>query len=190
MSKKVLMPLAEGFEEIEFISPADILRRAGVEVVVASLSEDLLVRGSHGVQVKADCTLSSVDFADFDGVALAGGYNGMMNLKGDERVLACVRALHEAGKLVAAICASPIVLNEAGIFDEGTQFACYPSCEAGLKGQRVEKAVFQSGNVLTSAGPATAVPFALALVGYLCGQDTKAKLESELLVPLLQAYFE
>ena len=184
--KKVLLPLAEGFEEIEFIANADILRRAGLGVVMASLGENLLVRGAHGVELRADCVLLSVDFTHFDAIALAGGFDGMLNLKGDERILAGIRALHTAGKLVAAICASPIVLDAAGIFDEGARFACYPSCEAGLRGQRVEKAVFKSGNVITSAGPATAVLFALEIVEYLCGKDSRAKLENELLVPLLK----
>ena len=184
--KKVLLPLASGFEEIEFISTADILRRAGVEVVIASLGENLLVNGAHDIAIKADCELKSVDITDFDAIALAGGYNGMMNLKANERVLACVKALHASGKLIAAICASPIVLNAAGVFDERTEFSCYPSCEEGLKGVFVRKAVCESGNIITSAGPATATLFALALVKKLCGADMCAKLEKELLVELVK----
>lgn len=186
MSKKVLLPLASGFEEIEFISTADILRRAGVQVVIASLSENLLVSGAHDIAVRANCELQSVDIADFDAIALAGGYNGMMNLKANERVLAFVKALHASDKLVAAICASPIVLDAAGIFDENTEFTCYPSCEEGLKGVFVGKAVCECGNIITSAGPATATLFALALVKRLCGADTCAKLEKELLVELVR----
>ena len=185
MSKKVLLPLASGFEEIEFVSIADILRRARLEVVVASLDENLLVVGAHELAIKADCVLESVEISHFDAIALAGGSGGMMNLKADERVLAGIRALHKAGKLVAAICASPIVLNAAGIFDENTQFSCYPSCEAGLKGVFVEKAVCECANIITSAGPATAVLFALQIVQYLCGKESKARLEKELLLPLL-----
>lgn len=184
MSKKVLLPLASGFEEIEFVSIADILRRARLEVMVASLDENLLVVGAHELAIKADCSLESVEISHFDAIALAGGSGGMMNLKA-ERILAGIRALHKAGKLVAAICASPIVLNAAGIFDENTQFSCYPSCEAGLKGVFVEKAVCECANIITSAGPATAVLFALQIVRYLCGKESKARLEKELLLPLL-----
>lgn len=186
MSKKVLMPLASGFEEIEFISTADILRRAGVEVVIASLDENLLVGGAHDISVRADCALQSVDMKAFDAIALAGGYNGMMNLKANERVLALIKALHAGGKIVAAICASPIVLNEAGIFDENTEFSCYPSCEAGLKGVFVKKAVCEYANIITSAGPATATLFALAIVKRLCGEQMHAKLQKELLVELVR----
>lgn len=190
MSKKVLLPLASGFEEIEFVSIADILRRARLEVVVASLDENLLVVGAHELAIKADCALESVEISHFDAIALAGGSGGMMNLKADERILAGIRALHKAGKLVAAICASPIVLNAAGIFDENTQFSCYPSCEAGLKGVFVEKAVCECANIITSAGPATAVLFALALVKRLCGEQMHDKLKDELLLPLLRAEFQ
>ena len=186
MSKKVLLPLASGFEEIEFVSIADILRRARLEVVVASLDENLLVVGAHELAIKADCVLESVEISHFDAIALAGGGGGMMNLKADERILAGIRALHKAGKLVAAICASPIVLNAAGIFDENTQFSCYPSCEAGLKGVFVEKAVCECANIITSAGPATAVLFALALVKRLCGEQMHDKLKKELLVELVR----
>lgn len=186
MNKKVLVPLASGFEEIEFVSIADILRRAGFKVLIASLDENLLVKGAHDIEIKADCALQSVDISEFDAVALAGGYNGMMNLKANAKILECIKSLHSSGKLVCAICASPIVLNAAGIFDEATQFACYPSCEAGLKGVFVKKAVCKSENIITSAGPATATLFALEIVDYLCGKEVKEKLENELLLPLVK----
>lgn len=184
MSKKVLLPLAGGFEEIEFISSADILRRAKLEVIVASLSENLQVVGAHNISIKADCSLQNVDTKELEAIVLAGGSKGMLNLKSDERILALIKALHTQGKLVGAICASPIVLNAAGIFDENTKFSCYPSCEQGLKGIYVKDAVCEYENIITSAGPATAVLFALALVKRLCGAEIHAKLEKELLLDL------
>lgn len=185
MSKKMLLPLATGFEEIEFVSTADILRRAGVEVIVASLDEELLVDGAHGLRIWADCVLESVNFSELDGIALAGGYKGMLNLKANERILSLIKQLHKEKKLVAAICASPIVLNEAGIFEDKDSFACYPSCETGLKGSRIDKAIFKKDNVITSAGPATATLFALEILSYLCGEEARKNLEEELLLPLL-----
>lgn len=181
MSKTILTPLATGFEEIEFVSIVDVLRRAGLKVMVASLDENLLVSGAHSINIKADCALQSVDTAKLDAIALAGGYHGMMNLKANESVLGLIKSLHTQGKIVSAICASPIVLHEAGIFDEKTEFSCYPSCETGLKGVYVKKAVCEYANIITSAGPATAMLFALALVKRLCGAEICAKLEQELL---------
>lgn len=187
MAKNVLLPLASGFEEIELVSSADILRRAGINVIIASLGENMLVSGAHGISVKADCTLQEVNVGELDAIALAGGYNGMLNLKADERILSLIRTLHKQNKLVAALCASPIVLNEAGIFDENTQFTCYPSCEEGLKGVYVKQVVCEYANIITSAGPATAIFFALALVKRLCGIEIYDKLEKELLLDLIKA---
>lgn len=217
--KKVLVPLAEGFEEIEFVSICDILRRAKCEVIVAALGENLLVSGAHEIKIKADCTLQSVDVSELDAIVLAGGWGGMLNLKANAQILDIIRALHSSNRLVAAICASPIVLNEAGIFDESSKFACYPGCEAGLKGARVPKAVQvglgenltqsedfgvnlakknenlgenlssnagKKGLVITSAGPATAVLFALEIVAHLCGENTRKALADELLVGLIK----
>lgn len=192
--KKILVPLAEGFEEIEFVSICDILRRAKCEVIVAALGENLLVSGAHEIKIKADCTLQSVDISGLDAIVLAGGWGGMLNLKANAQIVGIIRTLHSSNRLVAAICASPIVLNEAGIFDESSKFACYPGCEAGLKGTRVPKAVQaglggdadKNGLVITSAGPATAVLFALEIVAHLCGENTRKALADELLVGLIK----
>lgn len=189
--KRVLMPLAGGFEEIEFVTTADILRRAGVCVVSASLSEQRLVVGAHDISVQADTTLEEVlqeaDLvAKFDAVILAGGSGGMMNLKADTRVLRILKQFCDNGVLTAAICASPIVLDAAGVLSAETKFTCYPSCEEGLKGVFCAEVVCESGSVLTSAGPATAVLFALKIVQKLCGEGRAKELESELLLPLLR----
>lgn len=189
--KRVLMPLAGGFEEIEFVTTADILRRANVCVVSASLGEERLVFGAHNIAIQAETTLASVlqetDLvAKFDAVILAGGGDAMANLKADARVLQLVKSFCDNGVLTAAICASPIVLDAAGVLSEQTKFTCYPSCEEGLKGVFCAEAVCESGNVLTSAGPATAILFALKIVQKLCGVTRAKELESELLLPLLR----
>lgn len=184
--KKILAPLALGFEEIEFISICDILRRAKCELIIASLDENLLVSGAHEIKIKADCALKSVDISSLDAIVLAGGWGGMLNLKANAQILSIIKSLHTQKRLVAAICASPIVLNEAGIFDESTKFACYPGCEKGLKGERVGLALQENENIITSAGPATAMIFALKIVEFLCGENARKVLENELLLDLVK----
>ncbi len=187
MSKKVLIPLAQGFEEAEFIGIADVLKRAkelnpDLEVVIASLNSELLVKGANSISIKADCSIEDVDIENLDAIALAGGFEGMMNLKNSNVILNIIKQLHSKNKIVAAICASPIVLNEAGVL-EG-EFACYPSCEVGLNGNRVNKAVVVNKNVITSAGPATAILFGLELAKKLCGDEIYQKLYEGMLLPL------
>ena len=184
MSKKVLVPLAEGVEEVEVITIIDVLRRAGIEVVIASLTDNLEVKGAHNIAIKADTSLEKIMSYDFDGIALAGGYGGMNNLKADKRILEKLKNMYEAKKLVAAICASPIVLGEAGVING--KYTCYPSCESAVKGgEYVEKdIVVCDGNIITSKGPATTVFFSLELVKYLNGSNEE--LANELLVPLIK----
>jgi len=103
---RILVPLAEGFEEIEAVSVIDILRRADIEVVTAGL-RDGPVRGSHNILVLPDTSLNKIDFRDFDGLVLPGGSPGFVNLGNDERILNMAREMDRAGKYVAAICAAP-----------------------------------------------------------------------------------
>src|SRR4030042_231753 len=110
---RILIPLANGFEEIEAINVIDILRRADVEVVTAGLKEGL-VEGSHKVLVLPDTSLDNIDFRDFDGLVLPGGAPGFVNLGNDERILKMAKEMDRAGKYVAAICAAPSVLIKAG----------------------------------------------------------------------------
>ena len=157
--KRVLVPLAVGFEEAEFIGIADVLKRASamsgnLELIIASLDSELWVKGANGIFIKAECSLESVE-------------------------------LHSDKKIVAAICASPIVLNEAEVLS--AEFACYPGCETGLKGQRLEKAVLVRDNVITGAGPATAILFGLELAKALCGEEIYKALYEGMLVPLIKA---
>ena len=184
MSKKVLVPLAEGVEEIEVITIIDILRRADIEVIVASLTDHLEVKGGHNIVIKADTTLEKIINYEFDAIALAGGYGGMNNLKSDIRIIDMLKNMYEDKKLVSAICASPIVLGEAEVIKG--KYTCYPSCESYIKGvEYIEKdIVFCDGNVITSIGPATTIFFALEIVKYLNGSNEK--LANEVLVPLIK----
>lgn len=181
-NKRVLVPLAEGFEETEAVAVIDVLRRADVEVVVAGL-EAGAVRGSHGIEILTDAELSDLDPGDFDLIALPGGMPGTRNLMEDERVLAAVRTLHGSGRTTAAICAAPMVLARAGVVD-GVPVTSHPSVRAELGTAVVRDAprVIRSGNVVTSQGPGTALEFGLALVEELCGPERAAQLAEAMLV--------
>ncbi|HEU4515950.1 MAG TPA: DJ-1 family glyoxalase III [Steroidobacteraceae bacterium] len=180
--KRVLVPLAEGFEELEAVTIIDILRRAGVEVVVASLAGSP-VTGSHGIRLAADTPLAALAEQDFDMIALPGGMPGADHLKKDPRIAALIRRLHEAGRPVAAICAAPMVLAAAGVLD-GRRATSFPGflADAG-RATVVADAVVVDGSVITSRGPGTALDFALALVEALAGpaarQETESRLQRE-----------
>lgn len=185
MSKTVLIPLAPGFEEIEAVTLIDVLRRAGVEVRVASLGDGLAeaVTGAHGIEVSCDVSLGEVRAQELRAIVLPGGLPGATNLKASERLRELLLAVHRDQGLVAAICAAPIVLGAAGLL-EGLQATCYPGFEEGLAGAEVlgEASVVRSGRVWTSRGPGTAMEFALALVAELASQAQADELRAGMLV--------
>ncbi len=177
--KRVLVPLAEGFEELEAVTIIDILRRAGVEVVVASLAGSP-VTGAHDIQVAADAPLAALVAQDFDMIALPGGMPGAEHLKNDPRIAALVCRLHAAGRPVAAICAAPMVLAAAGVL-QGRRATSYPGFLADAAASTVVgDAVVVDRGVITSRGPGTALDFALALVEELEGRAARQAIESRL----------
>jgi len=177
--KRVLVPLAEGFEELEAVTLVDILRRAGAEVVVAALAGSP-VTGAHGIRLAADATLADVERQDFDLVALPGGMPGAQHLKDDPRIAAIIRRQHGAGRPVAAICAAPMVLDAAGVL-AGRRATSYPGFLDGAASvQVVGDAVVVDRGVITSRGPGTALDFALALVEQLEGRARRQAIESRL----------
>jgi protein deglycase len=184
MSPRVLIPLADGFEEIEAVAILDTLRRAGVTVVTAALRADpqRIVHGAHGIDLVADTELGAQTGA-FDALVLPGGMPGTRHLADDPRVLALVREMHRNGALVAAICAAPSVLAKAGVL-EGVAATSFPGFQDKLAGARVERAarVVVAGRIVTSQGPGTALEFALELVRLLVGPDKSAELERAMLV--------
>lgn len=189
LMKNVLLPIARGFEEIELVSVADILRRAGVRVVVASLDSHKRVLGAHHIVIEADSALPELEMEHFNAIVLAGGYNGMQNLANNELIKLWLTTFKQEQKLIAAICASPIVLDKAGVL-EG-EFTCYPGCENQINMQgknRNAEAVVKNGNIITSVGPATANVFALTIVKELCGGEKAQELYEELQMPSLKAY--
>lgn len=181
-TKHVLVPLAEGFEELEAVCLIDVLRRAEVGVIVAGLVPGP-VRGAHGISVGADCALQDIDPCFPDAIVLPGGMSATLLLMADERVLSLVRRLHAAGRPTAAICAATLVLHAAGIVD-GVPVTSHPSVRLRLPGAEVLDAprVVKSGSVWTSQGPGTALEFALSIVEELCGGETARKLGHAMLV--------
>ncbi len=180
--KSVLVPLAHGFEEAEFIGIVDVLRRANIKVIIASLHDTNMIKGANNIEIKAEVYLSEVDSKNIDAIALPGGYEGMQNLANNENIIQIIKELYADGKIVAAICASPIVLNKAGVIRD--EFTCYPGCEDGINAKRLNKAVVVKNNVITSAGPATAILFGLEIVKALVGQDTYNTIYEGIQVPL------
>lgn len=181
---RVLVPLANGCEELEAVTVVDLLRRAQIEVVTAGLSEGP-IRASRGVVLLPDTTLGQVHTENFDAIVLPGGQPGANNLEADARVLALLKRLAEAGKYVAAICAAPKVLAAGGVLN-GRRATCFRGAiDAQAYPQiRLEKSpVVVDGNVITSRGPGTAMDFALELIRLLCGAARRDAVEENLLRP-------
>ncbi|MFM1852474.1 MAG: hypothetical protein RIS54_2158 [Verrucomicrobiota bacterium] len=175
----VLAILAEGFEEIEAVTPIDLLRRAGVEVTVAALGDSIHVTGRTGITVHADTTLAQVPAAaTFDALFLPGG-PGVKHLRSSPAVIDLVRRQAAANRLVAAICAAPTVLLDAGLLTDRRHTA-HASVAAELPGLLVDERVVLDGKVLTSRGAGTALEFVLSLIAQLCGSDAADRIAASI----------
>ena len=177
--KRVLCLLAPGFEEIDTVAPIDLLRRAGAEVVVASLHGEDLVTGRSNLTVKADLPLAEVKTETFDLLIIPGG-PGVQGMRADGRPAQLAKAFIEAQKRVAAICAGPTVLGDAGLL-QGRRFTAHFSVHGELPGALADKVV-RDGQVITSRGAGTAVDFGLALVEELFGADKAAEIAAAIMV--------
>jgi 4-methyl-5(b-hydroxyethyl)-thiazole monophosphate biosynthesis len=175
----VLVPLAQGCEEIEAVTIIDVLRRAGITVVSAGL-DDQPVRASRGVTLMPDNTLDAVLHEDFDMIVLPGGQPGTNHLKTDARVLKLVQNMAQQDKYVAAICAAPAVLAAAGLLD-GKQATSFPGALTPFpKVKQQHAAIAEDGRIITSRGPGTAMDFALTLVERLAGSAKRQEVETGL----------
>ncbi|MGB0408673.1 MAG: DJ-1 family glyoxalase III [Opitutales bacterium] len=171
MTRTALIILYPGFEEMEAVAPIDLLARAGVDVTQASLGDATLVPGRNGMTLKADCPLSELsDKLLFDAIILPGG-PGINNLRAHKEVCQRLQQHHTAGKLVAAICAAPLLLLDAGLIDH-LGYTAHPTAANELPNQLDEAFVFE-GNILTSRGAGTATEFALTLVERLTNKETR-----------------
>lgn len=169
MMKKVLVPLAPGFEEIEALTAVDILRRAGAEVTVAGTVAGP-IEGRSLIKVIPDALMDSVSGKDFDMIVLPGGAVGADNLKKDPRVKEAVEELYKKGKFITAICAAPKVLSAIGLTEDRT-VTSHPSVRSEVKGRIADERVVVDGNMITSQGPGTAMEFAFKLVEALFGPE-------------------
>jgi 4-methyl-5(b-hydroxyethyl)-thiazole monophosphate biosynthesis len=170
----VLAILADGFEEIEAVTPIDLLRRAGAEVTVASLAEGIHVTGRSGITCHADTTLTAVLARDFDWVFLPGG-PGVKLLRADARVRELVLRQSAAGRGLAAICAAPAVLHDAGLL-AGRRYTAHFSVAGELPDIRAAERTVTDGRLLTSRGAGTALDFGLRLVELLFGPEKSAEI--------------
>ncbi len=171
MSKTALVILHPGFEEIEAVTPIDILRRGGVEVIVASLGREPAVTGRNDMILLADAPLDVVLETDFDLVMLPGGPGILKEVRGDARVEALLKRHLGSGKLTGAICAAPLVLLDAGLL-EGNQYTAHFSTAEELTAIDESRAVVEDGPLITSRGAGTATDFGLALLARLSGPET------------------
>ena len=167
MSKVVLVPLATGFEEIEAVSIIDVLKRAEIEVLVASLSNSLEVQGANGITIKANIYIKDVDTNILDMVVLPGGWGGTDILANDKEVQKIIKTLNNQNRLIGAICAAPYALNQAGVLKDN--FTCYPGVQEQIDniGYTDKSKVILDGNIITSRGPGTAICFGLEIVKLL-----------------------
>ncbi len=178
---RVLIPLAQGCEELEAVTIIDLLRRADIEVVTAGL-DALPVTASRGVVLIPDADLDQVLDDDFDMIVLPGGLPGADNLDNDPRIHQLLRRMQDKGKYTAAICAAPKVLANAGLLAD-RQATSYPGVidAMDLPSTRVlEQAVVIDGKVITSRGPGTSMDFALALIEQLAGFEVRESVETSL----------
>ena len=179
--KKVLLPLAQGCEELEAVTIIDLLRRAGIEVVTAGLDEQTVI-ASRGVRLLPDVQLDDVMDQQFDMLVLPGGLPGADHLDADRRIHALLQKMSQGGSYTAAICAAPKVLAHAGLLD-GKVATGYPGVLDSMELPATQisgDAVVIDGKVVTSRGPGTAMEFALTLIAQLLGEEKRNEVEQAL----------
>lgn len=173
---EVAVMLGEGFEPIEALTPVDVLRRAGAAVTTVSVMPDREVTSAHGIAVMADAQVDAVDLTGFDALVLPGGSVGYENLSACAPLREALVAQNAEGRLVAAICAAPMLLAHLGLLD-GRRATCYPGCEdvfpAGA--YQADADVVRDGNLITASGPAKSLPFALAVLEALAGSEAASR---------------
>ena len=189
MSKRAIVLLAEGFEEVEAVTPIDYLRRAGVELATAAIGKNKLVNGSHGIQICADTTLGALledgklSAFTWDCVVVPGGLPGSDNLAVSAETQKFLKEMDCAGKLICAICAAPArVLAPLGLL-KGKKFTCYPGEEKKVAdGEWKQDRVAADGNIITSRGAGTAGEFSCAIIDALLGGGEGKKIAKKVLL--------
>ena len=182
---KVLIPLANGFEDIEAVSIVDVLRRGGIEVVTASIRGAPAVRSAHGIDMMADALFNDVVDDDFDAIVLPGGGEGTENLRACEPLILRLRRQHEENRLICAICAAPTVLAFAGVLDEDVHVTCYPTCQMDLDREWSPAPVVSDGTIITGQAPGSAMLFALVVLQALAGTQVAKKVARGMVTDVL-----
>ena len=180
--KTIFVFLAEGFEEIEALTPVDVLRRAGLSVQTVSVMGEQVVAGAHGVPVLADKMFAEINPEDAEMILLPGGLPGATNLDAHEGLSRMILDFAAAEKPLAAICAAPLVLGNRGLL-QGKKATCYPGFETYLQGAEYTAALVEKdGNIITGKGPGAAMEFAFAIVEKYCGIDKVNELKQGMMI--------
>lgn len=172
---RALVPAANGFEDIEAVTVVDVLRRGGVNVVVASIHDTLDVEGAHGLRARADALLADVAGEDFDAIVLPGGGVGTENLKNSDLLMRTLVRHRERGGLLCAICAGPTVLQEAGLISPMHYATCYPTCQMELNCNWANEPVVEHDRIITGQAPGSAMIFSLVVLKALAGEAMAKK---------------
>lgn len=182
MTKRIAVLVADGAEPIETIAPMDAWRRGGIDVESVSIA-NAYVTLAHEIRIEADAVISDVALEEYDGILIPGGSVGVDNLRACPEVLAAIRQCMDADKFVFAICAGPMVLNDAGVL-KGRRVTCYPGCETEFPpGAYIGgSGIAVDGNLVTASGPAFALDFGLACLEVMTGKANADKVAADMLV--------
>jgi len=177
----VYVLLGTGFEETEAITPIDLLRRAGIEVLTVGLNGKT-VFGGHGIGIAADITPDEIDLTDLEMVVLPGGLGGVASIRASKQAIELIQFAADNGLYTAAICAGPTVLGDLGI-TKGKRIVCYPGCEEGCPGAILENtAACTDGKLITGTSAGCAVAFGLALIAALKGEEAAAAIKKQIVI--------
>lgn len=177
--KTIYVFLAEGFEEIEAATPVDLLRRAGLQCKLVSVTGQLDVMGAHGIVYKADMLFEAGEYHEAEAIILPGGMPGTLNLQKHEGLKSVIKELFEQGKYICAICAAPMILGNMGLLS-GRRATIFPGMEEHLHGAQLSHdMVCADGNIITSRAPGTAFKFALKLIEVLVDKEKKEQIKKE-----------
>ena len=180
--KKAYIFFAEGFEEIEALTPVDVLKRAGLDVTLVSVSGNKIVKSTRGVGIVTDRLFEELDYTDADLLLLPGGQPGADNLDRHEGLKKVILAADQKKKPIAAICAAPQVLGHLGLL-QGKRATCYPGMERELTGALCKGTPCETdGNIITGKGVGAAMKFSLAIVEMLVSKEKAEELKKKMVV--------
>lgn len=177
----VYVLLGTGFEEMEAIVPVDLLRRAGIPVLTVGLNGKT-VFGGHGIGIEADITIEELDLTQLKMIVVPGGLSGVASIRDCQSAMDAIAFARDNQKFTAAICAGPTVLGDLGI-TAGKTAVCYPGCESGMAGALIaERAAVQDGTVITGTSAGCAIPFGLALISALRGEQAAKTVAEQIVI--------